>query len=571
MQASNEAKWVEELTQIPAAKPLVQHFAAFEVLLRSGGRKGVEPPIDQASTWRRMFCHEYSKTDNPFGIFGSKGVLPKCVAICNLSGHHAFYYSNTYNLGKILCLTPMETQEIVIKGVTTLFDKAQELGASVLVCYCLPFQAGFERCYWEARTIRKTAKGVVKDGELSFCISDREPRVASSTLASEHWPVEMFYELKKRFMNLAIPVCLDKTERDDLSLSPEKMKMAIQILKTDRKRIIEQNAKELEKTNDLHKAEVEKLTVMTKDAEQKADQRVSSVITSCKASEETAKHNLLTEKTNNIELMKKVASLNEEVKNIRGNMATMMLENEDQSTKSAAIQKTMQMQLSQMTSSHAKQVADNSRVMKQLIKDQKKTLDERDATIVDLQKKLSSTKSASSAVSAGAKEAFELKRKSDSQLKECKAQMRVMRGTIQLICHRASLQESSMKRDSFATEMSLVGELRASDAMVKEILDSSKQHMDSTAQLKLQISEKGLDAETKSQYTRSKTREDEEVEKDRLKHKREIDSKNHLVSELQKRAAMLERKLKYSENEARRQNSLSQQNGHAPPQASSIA
>lgn len=566
---SSEALWVEELTQMPAAKPLVQHFSAFEAIVRSGGQKGVEPPIDQASTWRRMFCWEYSKSDNPFGISGSSGTLPKCVAICNLSGQHTFYYSNTYNLGKILCLTPIETQPRVIRGVSKLFDKAEEMGASVLVCFCLPFQTGLERCYWEARTIRKTAKGVVKDGEMSFCISDREPRVVSCTLASEHWPAEMFEELNRKFMNVASPVCLDKTEKEDRSLTPEKMSVAIQILKMDRKKLIEHNAMELEMTNNLHRAEIEKLTLQINEADQKADKRVSGVISSCKASEETAKQNLAAEKENNMNLMKKVSSLNEELSKVRSQMAEMLLENEEQSTKAAARQKTMQAQLSQMTSSHAKQVADHSRLMKQLTKDHQKEIQNRDTTISDLQKQLSSAKSASSAVSAGAKEAFEMKKKLELQLKDAKIRARVMRGVVHLISNRAVDREFTMKRFGFATETSLIKELQAVECIVNEIRDSSKKHMDELASLKMQLTEKNSEMEMLKQSASSKDDSVEDVEKVTEKHKREMDSKNHLVSELQKRTAVLESKLKESDAEIRRLKSQSQQNGHAlapPPQ-----
>eukprot|EP00966_Prymnesium_polylepis_P148096 3421271-Prymnesium_polylepis.1 len=72
----DEVEWIQELTRFPAAKPLVQHFSAFESIVKSGGQKGVEPPIDQASTWRRMFCWELQRSDTPFGIASSTGKLP---------------------------------------------------------------------------------------------------------------------------------------------------------------------------------------------------------------------------------------------------------------------------------------------------------------------------------------------------------------------------------------------------------------------------------------------------------------------------------------------------------------
>lgn len=355
----SETAWVEAVSRMPAAKPLIQHFAAF----KAGMAHELEAPVCQSSTWRRLFCFEYGRSDSPFGISSISGRLPRCIAMCNLSGQRGFYHSDRFSLGRILCLAPLRSCERVVSGVEEVFAKASALNASVLICFCLPFQIGVERAYWEVRTIRKTASGTVKDGELFFSIHDAQPRAVPCTAALEHWEPDMLEELCKVHATTVSPVSIDaEAGTDHLNMSHEQTVVMMQMLKVERKKLIDSH-KEI---NDDLRARMRKQALQVKDLESDADARVANVVSSCKVAEETMRKKVVACDESNALLIKQVSAQERLKAEVVARMEGMKLEHAHEKKQAQARQKTLQTQVSSLQSSHAKQVADQARAQKEI-------------------------------------------------------------------------------------------------------------------------------------------------------------------------------------------------------------
>ena len=420
--AKEERLWVESLARMPAAKPILQHFAAFEAIIKSGGQKGVEPPIDQVATWRRMFCWMYQRTDAPFGIASPlTSAIPKCICICNLSGSHAFYFSDNLSLGRILCLTPQENAPRIIAGIQQVFQKAKEIDASVIVLFCLPFQTGMERCYWEARTIRKTKKGAIKDGEMFFSVNDREARTVPCTLASEHWPDSMFDQLCKTFMSVVSPVCLDHVEDSDprtATMSLEQAIVMIGMLKSERKKLMDEHRRSTDALKAKALEDVKRLGDLAKDAESRADARVAKVADASKAAEDTIKKKMAAMDEHNSSLMKQVASQKTAVEIANSMVAGMTLEHEQETKEAAARQKALESQVSSLQSSHAKQVAEQTRARKDMTRSHQAALTELKRSLEEYRKKAESTETAAALVSKSADAARRAQADADTQVQQ---------------------------------------------------------------------------------------------------------------------------------------------------------
>jgi hypothetical protein len=402
-----ERKWIDGLTKMPSAKLLVSHFSAFESIIRSGGMKGVEPPMDQVSTWRRLFCWQLKQTNTPFGI-GCGGNMPKCIAMCNLSGQHAFYYCNSFSLARMVTLVPQESQARVLVSVSKVISKAIELNASVWVGFCLPFQVGLERAFWEIRTIRKTRDGRVKDGEMAFSCNDKDARSMASTDATEHWSEEMLSEVCKKLMSIVSPVCLDPPKQcEELKMTPQQMLAAINFLKEDRKKLQEQQKQTNDAMREMYSLSLEQLKHKVKEAEDHADVRCAAVLESATIAKDM-------ERKKNKDLEEHTASLSKQLytqqtllDEVKSHMAGMALKHEEDCKCNTALQKTLEAQVASMGSRHAKHIAESSKLNREASKKHEAQLSSCKNQLAEANKKVTALSSASSAMSVCSKQAYE--------------------------------------------------------------------------------------------------------------------------------------------------------------------
>lgn len=552
-----DAKFIADVRGMQRAKLLVEHLSAFEALTLSGGMRGVEPPPDQVSNWRRVFCHEYGKTDTPFGIVspthGSKR-LPTSVCVCNLSGKHAIYYSDGESLAKVICLVAQSANARIVKGVLQVLAKAKESNGAVLACFCLPFQAGIERAYWEIRTIRKTAKGAVKDGELFFSIADDSPKTVPCTSETEHWSLAVLNAIASKLASAASAVCLDKAEGDGGAkrLTVEAMESMLEMLKADRKRTMELHKTTLTETQERLSADVEKAKAGAREAAQVANARVSKVIASAKMAEETHSKKCKELEVQNAMLMAQLATQQQLVLEKNAEFNGMKLQHEQEVKEYAARQKTLEAQVASMTSSHAKHVAEQSRILK----DSKRDYDRK---LAGVQIKLDNMSAASRAVQAGASQAHSEFERVGKELREVEALVEDMKESLsnarkqtrvyKAVCVLAGLR--ARKADTQRSEVKQVDELAhcATVDTLRSLLADAEQEseklIERSKSFETQLSEKASALESVQRELVDTSSRLKEANKD-------IGRKEHLQNETQKRVDSLERQLKESDAEVKK-------------------
>jgi hypothetical protein len=549
----SDSEWIKSVASMPRARLLMEHLAAFKASICCGGTKGIEPPVEQCATWRRVFCYEFGRTNTPFGIplSDASKQLPKCIGMCNLSGKHAMYYSDAYKLAKVVCLSAQAVNPIVIDGINAVIAKAQEIDATILFCFCLPFQAGLERCHWEIRTVRKTSRGAVKDGELCFSTGDAEARVVPCTAPLEHWNEIVLKELVRKLMSCTSPTCLDRAESDesDVKMTSDSMERMIEMLKTDRRKMM-----------DLHKTEIDELVKKqhlklansvkrAEDAEQEANTRIAKVAAASKVAEETMKKKVDHLESHNATLRQQLLAQESQAMYAKASLVGFKLEREQETKEAAARQKTLEAQVSTLKSNLAKQTSQQAKARNDQKADHEKAISALNATIADLKSSLASTNAASRAVQASSSEAR-------TQLKDvqtCASALKVTLGSKnrELKVWKAIVSVSATRHSALKDEKHAVSKICDAQSIAlkdkqSEIERLTKEKEDEVVALSEKL--KGIDLE-KSETDKL---EIERLSKELQEANKELGCKTHLAQETEKRCKSLEKRLTESDQEVRR-------------------
>lgn len=177
--------WLVALrTGSPAGRKLHDHFVHMAAALETGDLPS-QCPIDQVTTFLRVFVHGLTKTPTPFGLPKEQ---PKCIAICNWNGVKGIYYSNKPILIQMLAHTPtrLGPVDLAQSHLRRLWNHvAAKRGRSMIMCYSLPFQVSIDHLYWEVRTIERSAAGAVTDGQLVYRVGEEHASMAACTSAVE--------------------------------------------------------------------------------------------------------------------------------------------------------------------------------------------------------------------------------------------------------------------------------------------------------------------------------------------------------------------------------------------------
>lgn len=561
--ATEDAAWIQNVMRLPRARMLVDHLASFDATIACGGVKGIEPPSEQTSTWRRIFCHDYSRKNTPLGIpVRSTGKLPKCVGILNLSGKHCIYYTESYTLCKVVCLSCQQVQPEIIAGINAVIEKAEEMDAGILFCFCLPFQVGLERAHWDVRTIRKTSKGAVKDGELCFSSGDGETRTVPCTNPLDTWPDVVLHELVRKLTSTASPVCLDREEGEDTSVwkTPEAMEAMMEMLKSNRRKMIEEHALELKSIKQDHEVSLAKTLGRAEEAEQDAAIRIAKVAHASKTAEDVKQKKMEHLQTHNATLREQLLTQQKLALEAKASLAGYKLETEQQIKQCAARQQTLEAQVAKLKSDQARQTSEQARVLKERDRKHENALAALVAANEELKSNIKSITAASRAVQASSKQAHsELTAiKSDISRKDAyhaalQKKYRVLRALMSVACMRVEVE-----RETAASNATL---LTAQDIAMK---DSDRRF-------------KGLEAESNAtiaslraclaQYDKEAPPPDATDQGAELKEKlkesmRELGRKEHLLKEMEKRTASLEKQLYESDVEVKR---LKERDGSGKP------
>ena len=547
-----DSAWISNVARMPRARLLLDYLAAFDATIVCGGVKGIEPPAEQCSTWRRIFCYEYGRNNTPFGITVSNETnrLPRCIGICNLGGKHAMYYSDSYTLARVMCLSAQPANKTVIDGINAVLAKAESLDAAVIFCFCLPFQAGLERCHWDVRTLRKTSKGAVKDGELSFCSMDNHPRTVPCTAQLEHWNDDMLRELVRCLKSRTQPTCLDRSDADgaDVKMTQKGMESMIEVLKTDRRKIIEEHKNEIDDLLNKHRIELEKSAKRAEDAEQEANTRIAKVAAASKLREETMNSKARYIETHNATLRQELLNQQRLAMEANASLTGTKLERDQETKEAAARQKTLEAQVASLKSSFARQTAQQEQVHREYKAEHCKTLAALNATISELRSSLASSHAANRVVQDSASEAMTKYTNTEARADELELhanasmrQLRVWKAMFYLVAARhANLRENEKTQRTMCEAQCLV--LKQRDSKLGLVANERRVDI-------LVLSDQLRALETAYEMTRN---EMQKATRELQQAKKEIECKDHLVRETEKRCKSLEKRMIESDQEVKR-------------------
>jgi hypothetical protein len=535
-----EIEWVKQLLNQSSARTLVDHLSAFETINQFNyATKGTDCPFEQASTWRRIFCYDLQRNDTPLGIpYKCDFQLPKCIAILNLSGKHCIYYTESYVLCKLVCLSCQNVSFEQIAAIKSVFKEAESLNASVLLCFCLPFQAGINKSYWDIRTIRKTVDGSVKDGECCFSSEFDEPRSVPSTTEIEILSDNIMDQLTTKFKKMATPICLDNNiqKDDNKKMTPQEMENMLNVIKADRKKIIHDNKLNIENITKKHNVDLTNANSSMKQLEETSKIKLSRIVELNDKLTKDLQHKLSCVEENNSSLKEQVDSQNKLILESKATFNGYKLEKEQEIcnlVKRLQYSKTHTEKLKQEI---ANCMNDNARILKKQKEDHENTTKLIQSRINTLQSNLNSTNSASLVVQASAKQAhMDVNRLKDelnmtkSSLDALKKKERVTRGILLLAKCRFELTTKDTSQHQQINIDALQLRFKQSELEKTAQLKSMRLEIDNADKI-LNCSRLG---DTKQANDKNELHE----------AKRELGRKDHLIKEIQKRNRFLENKL----------------------------
>jgi hypothetical protein len=461
--AKEDIEWVKRVHALPGAKHLIEHLSALECVLTIGGQELVEPPVEQCQTWRRIIMSEMQAGKPMLGVKRDDGGMPKCLAMTNLSGHHAAYYSDSASLAKVICMSAQPATPRFADGVNAVCEKARQLGASLLVCFCCPFQYGLDRLHWELRTVRRV-NGEIVDGEMGFSSMDTRARPFPRTSATEHWSHELLAELKRKMFSVVSPLCLDTPVPEKASMGEDRMQKMIAMLQEERRRMIEDNRTSEKRMREAHQQEKEDLEQQLLDAEAKADARVAKVT-------EAAVNSRRAAETKELELNARVSKCMGEavtqkalVEDMLAKLAGQTLEREQEAKEHKAREATLQAQVKALSASNAKAVAEHTKALKAATQAGSGELAALRRRAKDLEKQLANTRVATGAVNAASEQVRKANSELQSSADRAAAGERAALGVLRLAAARharmmaaadtrvASAEAAAQKRERAAAE-----------------------------------------------------------------------------------------------------------------------
>ena len=153
MATRKDKEWAASLVNNRAGRALASHLASMELCDQSDGR---ECAVSEAVANERVFVYGIARAVyqcRPYP-FGFASVLPRFIAILNLSGERMLVYSQNSALIRCLCsrssvLVPAELSEALRKFEEWGSKPCTDGGAQfVLLTYSLPWQSGATAAFW---------------------------------------------------------------------------------------------------------------------------------------------------------------------------------------------------------------------------------------------------------------------------------------------------------------------------------------------------------------------------------------------------------------------------------------
>jgi len=412
--------WLDKISNRPNVKPLLDGVTAILSLLRKGGN-GRDAPIEQVAQMRRLLCHEYSKNDAPFDMVSpNSSAVPRCIAMVFMFGKPLVYYCDADNLIRMLAVSRPDRKERTILAIHSIFEKAAACKASVAIFFALGICAEVETMHWEVRTIRKTGKGRIKDGELMFSSVDLEPREVGCTGESEHWDDALFQLLRRRMLKEAVPICLDVSAEAcptiSRCLSREDLFEMCEMLKTQRVKLLSTHKREMEQVRADHLQEMHnvveelaqdkaKIELLLDDERAGRAKAVSKVAEQAARSEESIHARVKLMEDEYAKMKEQAVADKQRAMHAKALVEGMKLEQKEAQAKSKARESALEAQVKKMGQDQTRSVVERSHMMSELKKKHAAEMKDLRKEVSDAEKKLAGQRAAAKAVSASAEEA----------------------------------------------------------------------------------------------------------------------------------------------------------------------
>lgn len=180
-----ETLWMETLNTTPTGKKLCDYLGHVTSVL-DDGPLGIECPIDQAVTFRRVLIRALEKNAKPFGL---PKKLPKFIAMVQMCGERLLLTTDLSQLFQLLahCPSNPRANSDAINAMYTMIKYQEENPeCSLLLTYSAPFQVDLSHMWWDVRTLRRSAETLkVTDGEMAYQIGQNKCRPIGCTSVLE--------------------------------------------------------------------------------------------------------------------------------------------------------------------------------------------------------------------------------------------------------------------------------------------------------------------------------------------------------------------------------------------------
>jgi hypothetical protein len=252
-----DSKWMEGLQVSVTGKKLCDYLGHVTSVL-DDGNLGVECPIDQACSFRRVLVKALESRESPFGL---PKKLPNFIAMVQLCGERMLLTTERSQLFQLLAHAPSgaRSNSNAINSMAQMIKYQKDHPeCSLLLTYSAPFQVDLKDLWWDVRTIRRdpTSLGVI-DGELAYQVHEQKPRTVGCTSASESVSAMPTLEKEVRAYEARVAaVDLDTELFESAAAQPgQNMEKRVETLEA----ILGKMQAARKRTMEEHKAEVERL------------------------------------------------------------------------------------------------------------------------------------------------------------------------------------------------------------------------------------------------------------------------------------------------------------------------
>lgn len=189
------------------------HIDSMEDLLRMQHR--LPCPQQRASEMARVLLSTLNTNRTWLGL---PNKLPRAIAFLHLSGETVLLHSDALALIYVIVCAGVHAQDLrVLIGVKSMLDFAEQHDTSLLLTLALPWQSGTNTIFWELRSLRRSAEGVLVDGEQIFTARADECQRGSSIAQAPMANTKMMREWAKAYEESVCAVCVDTSPDGDES------------------------------------------------------------------------------------------------------------------------------------------------------------------------------------------------------------------------------------------------------------------------------------------------------------------------------------------------------------------